>query len=245
MSESVSKMKPSSEMKSTNFLIFVLLIKLNSATHEKKEPSILNQLSDLLSSCPMYTIFSFVSLVSLILVFIIFMVVPGLNNLFGKIIMSNVVSIALYTTSFLAWNNIYFERGNICKIFGYFYYFSATSMFSWMTVLSFHLFCSTLDCLPCARGFMLYSVMGWGSGMVLTLGLFCLEIFLPSDSDFNPAMGDFVNGCFISSEGNKSLFLFGIPTLVMMIINISFFIIIIISNIRDKQKLKQLESAMR
>ena len=191
----------------------------------------------------MYTIFSFVSLVSLILVFIIFMVVPGLNNLFGKIIMSNVVSIALYATSFLAWNNIYFEKGNICKVFGYFYYFSATSMFSWMTVLSFHLFCSTLDCLPCARGFLLYSVMGWGSGMVLTLGLFFHEIFLPSDSDFNPGMGD--RCCFISSEGNKSLFLYCIPTLVMMIINISFFIIIIISNIRDKQKLKQLESTMR
>ena len=186
-------------MKSIKLLIFILLIKLNNATQEMEKHSILNHLSEFISIDTMFTIFSFVSLISSILVFIIFMVIPGLNNLFGKIIMSNVVSIALYTTSLLALKNVYFEEGDICKIFGYFLYFSAISMFSWMTVLSFHLLCSTLDCLLCARGFILYSIMGGGSGMVFTLGLFFLEIFLPPNSDFNPGIGE--RCCFIQYWG--------------------------------------------
>ena len=171
------------------------------------------------------------------------MVVPGLNNLYGKIIFNNVVSMSLNTTYFIVVWNTSFENDFSCKIFGYFGYFSSMSMFSWMAVLSFHLFCSTQDVLPRSRGFMLYSIMGWGFGTVLTMGLLFLENFLPPNSDFHPGIGD--SSCFISTEGNKLLFLLHIPTLIMMLINMSFFIIITFSNIRDQHKLKQSKLAMR
>ena len=221
-------------------LIFTFMINLNSATPEWKELSFLNQLSELLT---IETCSSFVNLISLVFVFIIYMVILGLNNLYSKIILSNVVSISLHTTFLIVYWNITFENDNICKIFGYFGYFSAMSMFSWMTVLSFNHFCSTLDFFPRARGFMLYSVMGWGPGMVMTIRLFFFDLFLPPYSDFHPGIGD--RSCFISTDGNKLLILFHIPTLIMMLINMSFFIIIIISNIKNPNKLKQSELPMR
>ena len=99
-------------------LTFLFLIKWNTATTERTEIDLsffvrlsdlppfnqpvlfqtqINGLDTILKS--VFTILSFVSLTSLVFVFIIFMVVPGLNNLYGKIIFNNVVSMSLNTTS--------------------------------------------------------------------------------------------------------------------------------------------------
>ena len=55
----------------------------------------------------------------------------------------------------------------------------------------------------------------------------CLFTFkLPPSSDLNAEIGNQM--CFISTNGNKFLYLFHLPILIMMMLNISFFTTIII-----------------
>ena len=54
----------------------------------------------------MFTIFGVVSLVSLSIVFIVYWVIPEFNSLHGKIVLSNVVSIAFLTSFILIVYNV-------------------------------------------------------------------------------------------------------------------------------------------
>jgi hypothetical protein len=181
----------------------------------------------------MFTIFGVVSLISLTIVFIVYWVIPEFNSLHGKIVLSNVVSIAFLTSFILIVYNVKFyeESVKICKIIGYFGYFSSMCMFSWMTIMCFDL-CHALlgeqiqHFLPHNIRFVFYSVIGWGSGLGLSLVLFILENILPPSSDLNAEIGNQM--CFISTNGNKFLYLFHLPILIMMMLNISFFTTIII-----------------
>ena len=146
--------------------------------------------------------------------------------------LSNVISIALSTIFLLTVYNAELDQ-LLCKIIGYFGYFFSISMFCWMTVMCYDL-CSTLlreEFPPQLRSsqhirFVSYSLIGWGSGVFLTAGLLLLQQITPPGSDFNPGIGD--QTCFISMEGNKLLYLFHLPILIMMLMNITFFVIIII-----------------
>ena len=171
-----------------------------------------------------------VSLLSLLVIFIVYWFVPEFNSLHGRIVLSNVISIAFLTTFLITVFNADLNKF-LCKIIGYFGYFSSISMFCWMTIMCIDL-CSTFlreEFSPHSSRhirFMSYSLVGWGSGIILALGIFILQQILPPGSDFNAGIGD--QSCFISTQGNKFLFLFHLPILIMMLINISFFVIIII-----------------
>ena len=195
-----------------------------------------------------FTVFGVVSLVSLCIVFLVYWVIPDFNNLHGKIVLGNVVSIFCVTSFLLTVFNFKLDDKNLCKFIGYFGYISSISMFSWMTIMCFDLSSTFIrEEIPHPFNnklrFVFYSIIGWGSGLVLAMVLLLFEHFLPPDSDFNPAVG--TQSCFISKKGKTFLYLFHFPILVMMIINISFFIIVLIFLIKTNVKSSELRISRR
>ena len=177
-----------------------------------------------------FTICGVISLISLIIVFIVYSVIPEFHSLHGKIVLSNVVSAALVSSFLLIVFNVKQYVLYLCECIGYFGYFSSMSMFSWMTIMCYDL-SSTLLQNTVRRNsshgtrFLVYSVCGWGLAFILATTLLVLEQLLPPDSDFNPDIGN--QTCFINPEGNKFLYLFHLPILIMMMVNIYFFMSII------------------
>ena len=123
-------------------------------------------------------------------------------------------------------------------------------MFSWMTIMCFDLSYTLIwsdlslpDHSALSIRFVAYSLLGWGSGIVLMMGLLLLQLNIPAESDFNPMIGDQI--CFISRKGFKLLYLFHLPILIFMVFNISIFILIIIFLSRAKTKTKEARASRR
>ena len=190
-----------------------------------------------------------VSLVSLLLIFLVYWYVPDFNTLHGSIVISNVVSITFVTLFLITVFNADLH-GLPCTIIGYFGYFSSISMFSWMTIMCFDLSYTLIrydfsppDHSPLNIRFVAYSLVEWGSGILLMIWLLLLQLNIPEESDFNPLIGDQI--CFISSKGYKMLYLFHLPILIFMVLNISIFITIIIFLSRAKTETKEARVSRR
>ena len=88
-----------------------------------------------------YTVCSSISCFFLILTALVYIKLPELNNLHGKIIMSNVTTITLLTFNLLIVYNVTNSLNDtFCMLIGNVGYFLTMSMLTWMTVLSFDLF---------------------------------------------------------------------------------------------------------
>ena len=227
-------------------LLFIFLITL-PAHQAFPTPASESDISDTAwlsdsSVITIFTAFGVVSLISLFIIFIVYWIIPEFNSLHGRIVLSNVISITFLTIFLLTVFNANLKNYYVCKITGYFGYFSSISMFSWMTIMCFDL-CSTFlrEEIPRYSSqhirFVFYSVAGWGSGLILAMVLLLMEHNLHPDSDFYAGIGD--QSCFISTRGNKFLFLFHLPILIIMLINFSFFVIIIIFLVVAQLKTKQ------
>ena len=191
----------------------------------------------------LFTILGIVSLLALVITFIVYVSVPDLFNLHGKIVVSNVTSIFLVTLYIIVVYNVSTEVSFFCTLLGYFGYFVSISMFCWMTVLCLDLcrtFCSTKlgETGPPLSKFVLFSIFAWGLAAALTIILLGLDLFLPASSGIKPNIG--TSSCFIEDVGFKRLFLFHIPILVLMVINLILFLATIVNLTRH---LRQTRSA--
>ena len=191
----------------------------------------------------LYTAVGLLSLVCLIIIFLVYWFVPSFNNLHGRIVLVNIVCaflvnlfvMFLYTTKLppLA-----------CTILGYLGYFSAISMFAWMTVLSFDLsWTFTRTEAPQqssdSNKFCYYSIFGLGLPAMLTSLLASLQLALSQASEFNPNIG--LRKCWIlGNSGNKPtllpIFYFHVPVALLMITNAVLFVRIIVSLVIAKRK---------
>ena len=137
-----------------------------------------------------------ISLISLFITFLIYSVLPGFNNLHGKIVKNNIVSITLLTLNILIiFNNGSSFNSSVCIFMGCFGYFSTFAMFFWMSIMCFDLFWtfSRSELQSSTSGtfkFRLYVMTGWGLATLLTTILGILQVVLPSVSEFNPAIGE-------------------------------------------------------
>ena len=78
------------------------------------------------------------SLICLGLVYLVYSLLPGFNTTHGRIVKSNVVSVAMLTLYLLLVLNCSHSLGQqLCTVVGFSGYFSSTAMFSWMTVMRF------------------------------------------------------------------------------------------------------------
>ena len=215
----------------------------NSTEHEQSDYLFADETVHLV-----FTVSGVVSLVSLFIVFIVYLVIPDFNSLHGKIVLSNVVSVGFVSSFLLYVFNVQYNIPYLCEFVGYFGYFSSMSMFSWMTIMCYDL-CSTLLQIKVQRNsshgsrFLLYSVCGWGMGIILTTILLILQNTLPPQSDLHPGIGNL--SCFLNLEGNSYLYLFHFPILIMMVINLGFFIIIVTTLSRAHKRTRSMRMSRR
>ena len=198
-----------------------------------------------------YTAAGVVSLISLFIIFLVYWYVPHFNTLHGRIVLSNAISITFVTIFLITvYNGGSILNEHFCTIIGYFGYFSSISMFCWMTIMCFDLSYTLLqvgysppNLSLCRIRFASYSLLGWGSGIVLTSGLLVLQHMSSEESDFNPGIGDDV--CFISMKSNTLLYLFHLPILIILLFNISVFLTIIIFLTKSKFKTRKARASIR
>ena len=158
---------------------------------------------------------------------------PELNNLHGKIVLSNVATIFLLTAYILIVYNFSPSFSDIvCKIFGYSGYFFTMCMFSWMTIMSFDLCWTFMRAKMPRKGsttlkYTIYSSVAWGWGALLTLGVILVDVLMATDTTSipHPMVGH--SKCFLGDEA-QGLYLH-FPVLVLMLINGLFFVITISS----------------
>ena len=161
-----------------------------------------------------------------------YIIVPELNNLHGKIVISNVFAIIMSTVYILCvYNFSDYLHGFVCKITGYGGYFFTISMFSWMTIMSFDLCWTFIRAKVPSNSsaifkFVIYSAVAWGSSAALTLSIILVDRLMEEQKFFpKPNVG--ITKCFLDDE-SQGLYLH-VPIMLLMILNGMFFIITTIS----------------
>ena len=90
-----------------------------------------------------YIVVCIVSLIGLLITGLVYCIIPDFKNLHGKIVISNIVSIALPTGLVIlmfSHNRDNIEASSIlCGIIGFTFYFSFLSTSVWMTILGLDL----------------------------------------------------------------------------------------------------------
>ena len=178
------------------------------------------------------TISCSVSIVFLTITGLVYLLVPDLNNLHGKIILNNVLSITCLTVYLIIiYNTKHIFSDVLCILLGYFGYFSTISMFSWMTIMSFDLFWMFKQ--PKVprrdskiRKFLLYSVLAWGTSGLATLGVFL------ADTDSKVTLSDTIKPnigrgkCFLQNSSH-GIFLH-LPIFIFMLVNGIFYLVTVL-----------------
>ena len=181
------------------------------------------------------TISGCISCIFLVITFLVYIFVPELNNLHGKIVISNVCSIFFLTAYLLLVYNFSQLLPRLAyKIAGYCGYFFTISMFSWMTIMSFDLCWTFMRAKVPRRGsalvkFVIYSAVAWGSSAATTLWIILADLIMEDQNDnqrtfiTKPNVGK--EKCFLQDDAQE-LFLH-LPSMILMMINIMFFFVTI------------------
>ena len=198
------------------------------------------------------TLSGLLSCVFLIITFLVYLFVPELNNLHGKIIISNVFAIFMVTSYLLfVYNFTNYLSTTMCIISGFIGYFFTISMFSWMTIMSFDLCWTFIRAQVPRKGsarlkLILYSITAWGFAGVLTLAIVILDQAI-EDEDSNvihelkPNVGK--TKCFLH-DSSLGLFLH-LPIFSMMMLNGIFFMITTTTLYRSSSTTYQARHARR
>ena len=230
-----------------------------SLVNEDTPLCLMNMSSNFSIQCPadpdlelhlhVFTAAGVVSLLSLFIIFIVYWYVPDFKTLHGKIVQSNVISMACVTIFLIIiYNGSAILNDLLCMIIGYFGYFSSISMFCWMTLMCFDLSYTLLQVRypptnlsnPSYKVcFLLYIWMGFWDIPDSWAHSSHLKQTCSADSDLNPGIGE--DACFISTEGNKLLNLFHLPILLTLLFNMSIFTIIFLT----KSKIRTREESIR
>ena len=180
-----------------------------------------------------YTISGCISCFFLFITFLVYVLVPDVNNLHGKIVLSNVFSNFFFTAFLLLVFNFTHLLSHLsCQIVGYSLYFFSMSMFFWMTIMSVDLCLTVIRAIISRRGsafpnFVVYSAVGWGSSAVLTLGIILADQVMEDQNEeekfffSKPNVGK--QRCFL--HGDAVGIFHHLPSMVLMIINLILFLI--------------------
>ena len=186
-----------------------------------------------------YTFFGIISILCLIVTLAVYLKLPTLQNLHGKIVISNIISILVTTVLFLGILNRaqtqHYGHGDVCEnldtgcaVRGFLLYYFSIAMFSWMSVMCFDLSWRFIRLRLPAQGsekkkFLSYSMFSWGLPLTFMLFAVVCQFSVPHDSNFNPNIG--CDQCFIHSDGSRLLIFFHLPIFFMIIGNIGGFIL--------------------
>ena len=210
---------------------------------------LLNEMSKTWRS--VFSAFSVLSCVSLCVTFIVYIIVPGLLNFQGVLVLCNIITMFLATIYILAVFNMRFGLMT-CSIIGYFGYFISLSMFLWMTVTSVDIYITLTHQNHVSNysndskkwKFSLYVSVSWGLAFFITLLLLSLQTFFFSpESKWNPKVGETM--CFLQTEGYSRLAYFHVPILVLISGNLILFLVIMISLRRERKQTRMVRIVRR
>ena len=208
---------------------------------------LLNEMSKTWRS--VFSAFSILSCVSLCVTFIVYIIVPGLLNFQGVLVLCNIITMFLATIYILAVFNMRFSLMT-CSVIGYFGYFISLSMFLWMTVTCVDIYITLTHPNQVSNfskdskkmKFSLYVSLSWGLAFLMTLFLLTLQIISPQ-SKWNPKVGETM--CFLQSEGYSRLVFFHLPILVLISGNLILFLVIMISLRRKRMHTRMVRIVRR
>ena len=198
-----------------------------------------------------FSAFSVLSSVSLFLTFGVYIIVPGLLNFQGVLVLCNLITMFLATIYILAVFNMRFSLMT-CSVIGYFGYFISLSMFLWMTVTSVDIYITLTHQNHVSNysndskkwKFSLYVSVSWGLAFFITLLLLSLQTFFFSpESKWNPKVGETM--CFLQTEGYSRLAYFHVPILVLISGNLILFLVIMISLRRERKQTRMVRIVRR
>ena len=178
------------------------------------------------------TVSGSISCVFLAITFLVYIFVPELNNLHGKIVLSNVFTIFLLTAYILfIYNSSDLLNGFSCKIAGYSGYFLTMAMFSWMTIMSFDLCWTFMRARLPSKGsallkFVIYSAVAWGFSLAITIVIILADQIMEDDRDifkpFFPKPNVGLTKCFLE-DTSQGIYLH-VPIFLFMLVNGMLFI---------------------
>ncbi|XP_023339640.1 probable G-protein coupled receptor Mth-like 3 isoform X2 [Eurytemora carolleeae] len=193
-----------------------------------------------------------ISLLAIFATLVVYLILPDLQNLHGKIIISNLVAMGLVYLFLIVNHSTPLDTISIplCIGVGYTGYCSILCMIVWMTTMCADL-CWTFSRAKIPvhetenKKFLIYSIISWGVPVVGTIALFLFQVYLPESSKLNPRVGHFQGECFVARAGDRIRLLLYIPILVLMIINVCLFIIIVGSIFISKVKTRGIRTSTR
>ena len=189
-----------------------------------------------------FSAFSILSSVSLFLTFVVYIIVPGLLNFQGVLVLCNLITMFLATIYILAVFNMKFSQMT-CSIIGYFGYFISLSMFLWMTVTCVDIYItlthqnlvSNLSKASKKWKLSVYVSVSWGLAFLITIFLLMLQTFYFSpESKWNPKVGETM--CFLQTGGYSRLVFFHVPILILISGNLFLFLVIMIRLSRKRKQ---------
>jgi hypothetical protein len=171
-----------------------------------------------------YTALAALSTLCLLLTILVYTLLPELRNLQGKILTSSALSTLLATIALIA---AYNYRSESCMLLGFLVLFSQLSMFSWMGVMCWDLARTLRSMRPPTgrsglRRLLGYSACGWGGPLLFTGFAFACQHALPTDSSFNPQVGQ--PYCWLDTcNPHRELIFFHLPVLLLLLGNLAGF----------------------
>ncbi|KAH8364831.1 hypothetical protein KR084_012241, partial [Drosophila pseudotakahashii] len=181
------------------------------------------------------TVVIILSLVCMALTIGVYLFVKKLRNLNGKCFISYMVSLFLAYLFLLLdlWGLSY----SFCHTSGYLGYFFVMAAFLWLSVISLYLWNGSNVILSDHR-FLAYNCYAWGMSAVLT-GITLLADRVVDDENWNPRMGE-EEHCWIYTKSWSAMVYFYGPMLVLILFNMTMYILTAIFNIHSKLVLRKI-----
>ncbi|XP_043947536.1 probable G-protein coupled receptor Mth-like 3 [Drosophila biarmipes] len=190
-----------------------------------------------------------ISLVCIVLTISVYLYIKQLHNLYGKCVMCYMVCLFMTFLILLMdlWN-VFKLKSTMCITAGFLGYFFVMAAFFWLSVISLHLWSSfrsfsisLYSFLP-EHLFLAYSCFSWGMALAMT-GVTILADNVIKNADWAPRVG--TSQCWIYASDYTVLLYFYGPMILLIVFNITMFILTSKQIVRVKMDVGKLNSDKR
>ncbi|XP_065719424.2 probable G-protein coupled receptor Mth-like 3 isoform X2 [Drosophila suzukii] len=190
-----------------------------------------------------------ISLICMVLTISVYLYVKKLQNLHGKCFMCYMVALFMvYLLLLLDLWHVFKLPSTICTTSGFMGYFFVMAAFFWLSVISLHLWntfsgtAHSLNRFLPEHRFLAYNSYAWGMALAMT-GVTFLADKVIEDRDWAPRMG--ITQCWIYTGDNVVLLYFYGPMLLLIVFNITMFILTALRIVKVKKEVQNFSQQQR
>ncbi|XP_037721782.1 G-protein coupled receptor Mth-like [Drosophila subpulchrella] len=181
------------------------------------------------------TVVLILSLTCMVLTIGVYLFVKKLRKLYGKCFVCYMASLFMAYLFLLL--DLWHLTTGICQTAAFLGYFFVMAAFFWLSVISLDLWNGMKGVFVLENRFLAYNCYAWGMSVALTGGTYLSDKFVANE-DWNPLMG--AGGfCWIDTESWSAMLYFFGPILVLILFNMTMFILMAIPLIRSKMELRK------